>query len=208
MQVTSTLFTHIPSSSNIQFEIILKLFEYLIIENETILSSNFDIMRTVLRLEFENINNVIRKYHVEDPVKRIKLILKKGISHQNSIVVFYYLCQMKSLLIDNQNLLLLISIDGSSDQIILVRDITQTMFEICEKFRSIRKDIQLLCSECIGIIGAIDPSKISFLTTSQGFNNCTNELDIFQLEENQIKFVCSFLQDLLIPSFRSSENTQ
>lgn len=187
------------------------ILEYLIVDNERHFYSQLptiDMLPTSDAVPaFQNVNAVLGKYANNSGapntglVNSLFLLCKEGLMHKNALVV------MKSL----NSLKVQLKYHGESIQRRpelesgrLTSEMMQTLLYVCHRFGGVAVEIQLLSCECIGLIGAVDPSQVYYNKKKEGFPIF---LDPFQSPEDTVEFVCHFIEHHLTPAFCGAQST-
>lgn len=181
------------------------IIDYMIVENEMSLSSYFSAVPSLSEYAYlARASQVIQKYHKDMSLeKNLEICLYSGIRHDNAMVTHQSLLKLRRLLEENEDHIY--SYFKAEELNHLAVPLIQVLFETIKRYNGSRSDIQVLCCECIGIIGAIDPARV--LTSKPIESNSEALLDNFQNEEDTIQFVCSFIEKRLTPVFRSTQST-
>lgn len=81
-----------------------------------------------------------------------------------------------------------------------LQGLLQGLFSASVKFYSISSEISTLCTECIGILGAVDPERLR----NMKIDKLNNELIALVSDTDILNFITIILQQHLVPSFRSA----
>lgn len=180
----------------------IKLFEYLLHDVRPVMES---IIKTrgvpslsSLYPDLSDINNEICAIHRNvQPLTQLRQLLRR-LSDENVYIVKQSLQEIRELLVSDHDSIK-INIDHQSSQAIL-RKLVGALLNIPNQFQDHTGDISLLCTQCIGFLGAIDPSKVDFKLEdpySVIYNN-------FETAKESVRFVIYFLEIYLIRCFQSS----
>ncbi|KAK9456764.1 hypothetical protein V1511DRAFT_456314 [Dipodascopsis uninucleata] len=122
--------------------------------------------------------------------------------HENFAVVHEALLELRMCLIENQ--LSFYSSPELSSPDNLIYSLMTTLLSVCHRFSSTKKEIVRLASECLGLIGALDPTKIEDKSDKQDILLHYN----FESKKENINFVLVFLEMYVVPAFRASTETK
>ncbi|KAK9244664.1 hypothetical protein V1506DRAFT_540841 [Lipomyces tetrasporus] len=122
--------------------------------------------------------------------------------HENFSVVHEALLELRSFLIERQFSLYSMSLLNSPDA--NITDIFQTLLIACHRYADSKIEIAKLAAECIGWLGSPDASKLNDHSDVQGTVVVYN----FEEDAENIHFVLTFLDQYLVPAFRSSTDTK
>lgn len=84
-----------------------------------------------------------------------------------------------------------------------VADLTRALLDTSVKYHS-TNTVTLLCGQCLGWIGCLDPSKIETIREKKLMVVSSN----FTLVEDTIDFILFFLEHVLVPAFLSANTTR
>ncbi|KAF3827192.1 hypothetical protein GH733_002678 [Mirounga leonina] len=155
---------------HIQPEETAAIFHYLIIENRDAVQ---DFLHEIYFLpdhpELKKIKAVLQEYRKEtsestDLQTTLQLSMK-AIQHENVDVRIHALTSLKETLYKNQEKLIKYATDSETVEPVISQLVT-VLLKGCQDANS---QARLLCGECLGELGAIDPGRLDFSTTeSQG----------------------------------------
>jgi serine/threonine-protein kinase ATR len=104
---------------------------------------------------------------------------------------------MKVILEQNQELVHSFVLGETIDP--LAKDLVKTLLNTCTSYSGVSLSIQQLCAECLGVLGAIDPSRLIILQE----DSADITLSDFQDRGETIDFVCKLIERRLATSFRA-----
>ncbi|KAL1781523.1 serine serine/threonine-protein kinase ATR [Sigmodon hispidus] len=142
------------------------IFHYLIIENRDAVQ---DFLHEIYFLpdhpELEKIKAVLQEYRKEtsestDLQTTLQLSMK-AIQHENVDVRIHALTSLKETLYKNQEKLIKYATDSETVEPV----ISQLVTVILKGCQDANSQARLLCGECLGELGAIDPGRLDFSTT-------------------------------------------
>ena len=141
-------------------------------------------------------NQAICQEKSENPVLAIRETILK-LRSENDIVVETILYYLHDQLHEAQALLVhyLRSEDPKSN---ILSSILESIFYVMRKYVPGNKKISRLCAECVGVIGAIDPSRLS-IQIEEEYPFCED----FENQEDRLSFVVFLINNLGL-SYRSS----
>lgn len=133
------------------------------------------------------------------PLGQLKLLLKRGLD-DNIYIVRQTVQEISEFLIKEQECIKQSLATESSRTII--SSLLRLLLNIPNKFQNTNSDIAYLCSQCIGFLGAIDPSKVDVGDDTPRFLVIHNYDDA----RESIKFVLHFVEHHLLKGFEASTN--
>lgn len=206
-QITAVLLKSLPSFTFPQKIQVSKIMEYIIITNEETLKKFFPALPEFPDEEFFiDVNHIIKSSYTKiKPYDRIELLLSYGVRHENALVAHQALVQLRSILENFQGGFHSFVLSETVDDIV-VKTI-QNLLETCRRFNGIRTDIQILCCECLGMIGAVDPGRMSLSVLSPSHVSQNLKFDKFQTTLEKLEFITWFMEKHLEPALTSTQNT-
>ncbi|XP_008156798.2 serine/threonine-protein kinase ATR [Eptesicus fuscus] len=142
------------------------IFHYLIIENrDAVQDFLHEIYFLPDHLELKKIKAVLQEYRKEtsestDLQTTLQLSMK-AIQHENVDVRIHALTSLKETLYKNQEKLIKYATDSETVEPVISQLVT-VLLKGCQDANS---QARLLCGECLGELGAIDPGRLDFSTT-------------------------------------------
>ncbi|KAJ3103331.1 hypothetical protein HDU97_010236 [Phlyctochytrium planicorne] len=202
-QVTAVLLKQYPEYSANERSILLDICSFLFIQNGKSLQIYFYTLCPFPELEeFEAIRQSLDRLRSSlSVVDRLKAILK-GVSNENPDVTEGSLKELKLVLLRHETFLQSKILAEALSQPII--EMISCLLETCRRYNGSRPDIQLSCCECLGIIGAADPARISLEFPT----NKDPTLDTFASFESTVKFACRLIEKQLAPAFKSAQSTK
>ncbi|XP_003416220.1 serine/threonine-protein kinase ATR isoform X1 [Loxodonta africana] len=142
------------------------IFHYLIIENRDAVQ---DFLHEIYFLpdhpELETIKAVLQEYRKETSestnLQTTLQLSMKAIQHENVDVRIHALTSLKETLYKNQEKLIKYATDSETVEPVISQLVT-VLLKGCQDANS---QARLLCGECLGELGAIDPGRLDFSTT-------------------------------------------
>ncbi|KAJ3291727.1 serine/threonine-protein kinase M1 [Borealophlyctis nickersoniae] len=192
-----------------QLTVALEIFGYLYMDKGAELASHIsDICLLPESPECERLNSVIKELCGQRTLAtRIEHLLK-NVPHDNVTVCRRALLELRLLMQLNQETFHAMILAESVDAI--VHQTLRVLLETCRKHNGTGVDIQILCCECIGILGAPDPARLDMPLRTDGSANQLAMLswDDFDSFEEAVNFVCDLIERHLAPAFLSAHSTK
>jgi len=181
-----------------------KIFKYLVIDQ-------FDPLKEHLQQicflpsypEFKDVNDVLHreqsKLSIGDKIENVL----KGVSHENGNVTKQSLLDLKSILQTEKeriygNLLSKVT-DKTGSKIISI------LLETSRRYNGSDHDIQRIASECLGILGALDPDRVDVKTPA---NKRSLYIDELSSSNGVFEFVRILILHHFVPGFRSAKSSK
>ncbi|RKO92350.1 hypothetical protein BDK51DRAFT_26198, partial [Blyttiomyces helicus] len=200
------------------------IFEHLYIQNGPALASSLSVLCLLPSVpDFAHLNEAVKKakaaavakeaagspgsLRTRDPMDDIGELLA-GAAHDNVAVCRRALVELRHTLEENRDALRASVLSESVDP--TVNDAVRVLLETCRRFKGTGMDIQLLCCECLGILGAVDPDRLDVVVCSADAaaataNGAGGDLSSF---DGVVDFACMLIERQLAPAFRSAHNTK
>ncbi|ODQ64945.1 hypothetical protein NADFUDRAFT_4642, partial [Nadsonia fulvescens var. elongata DSM 6958] len=158
---------------------------------------NFASLNTVTDLDEVNKRLLsIMKISEDRPVEILYFILQRT-QNDNIYNIRRTLLDLKSFLITEQAYVQAALLDSNPA---IISQAIQYLLRVAHKFNSSKTDIPVLCSECLGLIGAVDSGKIRI---SKSRNDLIIRSNFEDPSEGE-KFIKELLENYLVKTFRSS----
>ncbi|KAF3934400.1 hypothetical protein ABW20_dc0109945 [Dactylellina cionopaga] len=151
--------------------------------------------------EFEEHENNLSSFRKGDLKERLRILATRS-SHENPLVVEQALLELKEYLETNEQFIRNITNDEIPDSIIA--DVIRSLLDACVKHGSSQNLIARLSSECLGVIGAVDPNRIEKSRKSDDLMILHN----FEKTEESIQFAHFLLEHHLVKAFLSATDTR
>jgi tetratricopeptide (TPR) repeat protein len=147
------------------------------------------------------------KVHVErlnaaDTFQSQLIDILELIAHENNTVVLNSLQRLEEILQKNQLEILERLMGDAVDK--LLRTIIQKLCIIVHKHNRVESEIGLAACRCLGIIGAVDPTKLDLSIRIHSMFGPQVDLSHF---EGALNFVCSLIEHYLAPSFKATQDS-
>ncbi|KAF4984272.1 hypothetical protein FZEAL_484 [Fusarium zealandicum] len=124
------------------------------------------------------------------------------INHENSGVVGQALTELVPYLQKNQAALYTSAVGQQSD--VIMAALMRSLLDCACKYCGAPGDIARLCTEAVGLIGCLDPSKIETVREQRSIVILNN----FESSEETIDFVLFLLEEVLVPAFLSTTDVK
>ncbi|KAI8929063.1 hypothetical protein BC831DRAFT_33247 [Entophlyctis helioformis] len=125
------------------------------------------------------------------------------LSNENAVVVECALERLRELLAHHGADVHTSVLDERPNPV--VRDIVQQLFETTRRYNGISDTIPRLCCECLGTMGAPDPTRVSVVMAAQGDFGPKWDLESM---DDAVAFGCLLIEKLLAPSYRSTHSAK
>ncbi|OLL26574.1 Protein kinase rad3 [Neolecta irregularis DAH-3] len=122
--------------------------------------------------------------------------------HENISVCTQSLIELQAMLDVHENWLQCLILADKCDGLVI--QLVRQLLDTCAKYRGLSVEITILCGECLGIVGAIDPSRLEISQSIADLVVLTN----FQDAEESIGYTISLLDIHLVSAFRASLDTK
>ncbi|KAF9435330.1 serine/threonine-protein kinase M1 [Entomortierella beljakovae] len=178
----------------------LEILEYFIIlQQEKLRSVLPDIGILPALAEFAEMNNVIKtaksKANFEQQLQR--LIERSG--NENADLAEQALFELREFLLVNDQSILALSVSKEQQLNLIMRDLIRALLSGIGRFRGLDAPVPRRCVECLGVIGAIDPAKLSSMRLVPSPPTHTNFADFDEAKN----FVCEMIEIQLVGKTRS-----
>ncbi|KAL1916083.1 uncharacterized protein VTP21DRAFT_6087 [Calcarisporiella thermophila] len=201
-QIIAILLKVFPDCTPSQSQEIVNIFEHLIIKNGRRMKNFFpDVgvlpdypelapFRTVLRAAQDKL----------DQMERLQRLLRR-VAHENPILSQNALVELKNLLEEQQEHLCQRMLAETVDPV--VSELIRVLLESFSRYDGNNADIQRLCSECLGIVGAVDPGRLDISISEEKIVVLSNFTD----REESVEYACKVIEKQLVGAFRSARTT-
>ncbi|KAF9291903.1 serine/threonine-protein kinase M1 [Mortierella alpina] len=199
VHVTHALMKVHPFSNAQERSIELELLQYLIIQSQDALR---DVLPDVGSLpnipEFEEMNRILNASKSQLGLDTQLRRLIQRANNDSSELAEQALVELRGLLMANETRILSMAAKGG-EQSSVVSELIHGLLSGIGRFRGLDAPVPRLCADCLGIIGAVDPAKVSspgLVTNSQIPTNFND------LEEAK-DFVCRLIEVQLVGQTRT-----
>ncbi|TPX68250.1 hypothetical protein SpCBS45565_g03305 [Spizellomyces sp. 'palustris'] len=191
-----------------QMSQVIAILEYLLVRNaETFASVLAGICPLPDIPDFGRFNVILKEYQGSMAFLQQISLLLPVISDDNASVSRRALQELRKVLIDGAEELHVCILAETVD--VRISQTVRTLLEACRRYNGSDLDIQRLCCECLGAIGATDPSRLDVVITG---DTCTsaalNSAGDFSSFEQAVSFACSLIERRLAPACRSTRDTK
>ncbi|KAJ3091648.1 serine/threonine-protein kinase M1 [Quaeritorhiza haematococci] len=204
-QVAVILLRLHPHYTRYQLDCVIKIFRYLIIENAAQLAPHFgDLCQFPPVPDFEDIRRTIAvsqgKNKEKSPTFQLRRLLK-SVAHENATVCQQALSELFDYLEAHQDFFCTQILAEAADPVI--SETVQVLLDTSKKYNGTRADIQMTCCECLGVLGAADPSRLDVNIVKESQIVLNN----FAGNDESRQFVCQFIEQWLAPAYRAASST-
>ena len=152
---------------------------------------------------------LLKKFEIElsrlkaqlDPKHQFQAFVKRCQS-ENVTVVSRALAELHNYLLVNQNFVHTSAVSEQPDSVIA--SLVHSLLVASLKFSEIKPEASITAAKCLGMIGALDPTKVELPKE----NKDILVLSDFTIPEETINFVIFFLQEVLVKTFLSTTDTR
>ncbi|KAI8818829.1 uncharacterized protein EV422DRAFT_536978 [Fimicolochytrium jonesii] len=89
-----------------------------------------------------------------------------------------------------------------------IKETIRILLQVCRRYNGVDEEIQNLCCEALGVLGAIDPSRLNLLMTTEGVGQGLGPHGDFESMEQAIIFVIAVIESKLAPACRATHDTK
>lgn len=148
-------------------------------------------------------SEICRLKEHEQPEALLRAFAKR-LSNENISIVAQTLQELTSWLEEGQAFIHETTISDNQQQKAAVAIIVRALLDVCTRDTSQDASVVDLCSQCIGIIGCLDPNKIE----SHSMKRQILVLSNFENAVEIVEWVAVMFEDVLVPAFRSATNAR
>jgi len=149
--------------------------------------------------EFEAMNNVLRSVKSQGTLEQQLQRLIERIGNENSELAEQAVIELRTLLLANNDWLLSMATTKEKNAPLVLCDLIKSLFSGISRFRGLDGPVPRRSIECLGIIGAIDPAKLSEMRLIPAPPVHTNFSDLEEAKD----FVCRLIEVQLVGKTRS-----
>ncbi|CAA0406623.1 unnamed protein product [Arabidopsis thaliana] len=180
---------------------VVKILEELVLKNRDIVKEHiceFPLLPSIPSLG--ELNNAIQEARGLMSLKDQLRDIVNGMKHENLNVRYMVACELSKLLYNrNEDVAALIAGELVSDMEILSSLITYLLQGCAEESRTtVGQRLKLVCADCLGAIGAIDPAKVRVASCSRFKIQCSDDDLIFELIHKHLARAFRAAQDTII----------
>lgn len=122
--------------------------------------------------------------------------------NENGAVVEQALFELSAFLQLEQSFIHTTAMSEQPD--VVVSELMRSLLDACVQYKNTESSISRLSAECLGIIGAVDPSKVDAPRASKQITVLQN----FELAEESLDFVTFLLEHRLVKAFLAATDTK
>ncbi|KAG0002584.1 serine/threonine-protein kinase M1, partial [Entomortierella chlamydospora] len=199
--IVQTLTKRYPNSNKKEQAIELGILEYLIIHEgkEALRTCLLDVGTLPDLTEFAEMNRILKAVKAEDGLeKQLRRLIQRS-GNENAELAEQALLELREILLANDRAILDLATTKERQVEPVMRDLIQALLSGIGRFRGLDAPVPRRCVECIGIIGAIDPAKLSTMRLIPAPPTHTNFADL----EEAKNFVCEMIEVQLVGKTRS-----
>ncbi|KAI7827529.1 hypothetical protein BC939DRAFT_394939 [Gamsiella multidivaricata] len=198
--VVHTMIKYYPSSNEKERAVELEILQFLILQLQVELGAVLPDVRYLPDLpEFEEMNRVLKevktRFEFEPQLKR----LIDRSADERAELAEQAILELREFLLAHEHQLLEMTTTKDKDVAPIVNDLIRALLSGIGRFRGLDAPVPRRCIECLGIIGAVDPAKLStmrLIPTPPGHTN-------FNDPEEAKNFVCRLIEVQLVGRTRS-----
>ncbi|KAJ0089365.1 hypothetical protein Patl1_32854 [Pistacia atlantica] len=163
---------------------VVKILEELVLKNKAILKQHiheFPLLPSIPALT--EVNRAIQEARGSMTLKDQLRDVVDGLNHENLNVRYMVVCELSKLLkLRNENVTTLINGETGSDMDVLSSLITSLLRGCAEESRTtVGQRLKLVCVDCLGALGAVDPAKVKGFPCQRFKIECSDDDLIFEL---------------------------
>ncbi|KAL5856184.1 hypothetical protein ACOSQ3_006018 [Xanthoceras sorbifolium] len=163
---------------------VVKILEELVLKNRAILKQHiheFPLLPTIPALT--EVNKAIQEARGSMTLKDQLRDAVDGLNHENLNVRYMVVCELSKLLkLRREDVTALINGEAGSDMDVLSSLITSLLRGCAEESRtSVGQRLKLVCADCLGALGAVDPAKVKVFSCQRFKIECSDDDLIFEL---------------------------
>ncbi|XP_010416834.1 PREDICTED: serine/threonine-protein kinase ATR [Camelina sativa] len=186
---------------HVHLEEVVNILEELVLKNRDILKQRiceFPLLPSIPSLG--ELNNAIQEARGLMSLKDQFRDIVNGMKHENLNVRYMVACELSKLLYHrNEDVAALIAGELVSDMEIVNSLITSLLQGCAEESRTtVGQRFKLVCADCLGAIGAIDPAKVRVASCSRFKIQCSDDDLIFELIHKHLARAFRAAQDTII----------
>ncbi|KAF9155074.1 serine/threonine-protein kinase M1 [Linnemannia schmuckeri] len=188
------------NSNKAEQEIIFNILDHLLVQSQ-------DKLRLVLPdvgalptiPDFEQMNNILQSAKTANGFEQQLQGLTDRLGSEDSELARQAVVELREFLMANEERLLTMATSEDQELNELLSNLVLTLLSEISRFRGLDAPVPMVCAECLGIIGAIDPDRISGRRANM---TTTVYANLNDLEEAR-NFVCELIAVQLVGKSRS-----
>ncbi|MBA0591826.1 hypothetical protein Gorai_008822, partial [Gossypium raimondii] len=163
---------------------VVEILEELVLKNRVILKEHiheFPLLPSILALT--EVNKAIQEARGAMTLKNQLRDVVAGLNHENLNVRYMVVTELSKLLkLRKEDVAALVNGEGGSDMDILSSLITSLLRGCAEESRTVvGQRLKLICADCLGALGAVDPAKLRNVSCQRFKIQCSDDDLIFEL---------------------------
>ncbi|GLI80066.1 serine/threonine-protein kinase M1 [Penicillium ochrochloron] len=180
-----------------------QLIDHILTNQPNLVRDTFNTMPSLASIpELAAFETKISELRAEMDVRSRFLALIRRCQSENSTVVEQALKELMPFLSDNEEFLHVSVLSEQPDPV--VAHLTRALLDCCVKFSTNSDSITLLSSQCLGLVGCLDPNRVETIKEKKDILVLSN----FDRMEETVEFILFFLQHVLVEAFLSASNTR
>ncbi|KAI3710823.1 hypothetical protein L2E82_40617 [Cichorium intybus] len=163
---------------------IVKIFEELVFENKSVLKQHICEFPPLPNIPpLAEVNRVIEEARGAMTLKDQLRDIVAGLNHENLNVRYMVACELSKLLrFKREDVTVMVNGEGDSDMDVLSSLITSLLRGCAEESRTVvGQRLKLVCADCLGSLGAVDPAKVKGFSNQRFKIACSDDDLIFEL---------------------------
>ncbi|CAL1372888.1 unnamed protein product [Linum trigynum] len=171
-------------SSSMQLNTVVNILEELVLKNRIVLKHHlreFPLLPSIPLLK--DVNTAIQEARGSLTLKDQLRIVSEGLDHENLNVRYMAVCELSKFLnIRREDITALITGEVTADMDVLSSLITSLLRGCAEESRTVvGQRLKLVCADCLGALGAVDPAKVKSSPSIRFTIECSDDDLIFEL---------------------------
>ncbi|KAL5713935.1 non-specific serine/threonine protein kinase [Ranunculus cassubicifolius] len=171
-------------NSSSQLNKVVEILEELVVENMSLLKLHFrelPLLPTIPILH--KVNDVIQEARGSMNLREQLRDFVNGLNHESLNVRYMVASELSKLLnLRREDVTTLIAVEGHADLDVLSSLITSLLSGCSEESRStVGQRLKLVCADCLGALGAVDPAKVKGVPCQRFKIECSDDDLIFEL---------------------------
>lgn len=180
-----------------------QLIDHILTNQPNLVRDTFNTMPSLASIpELAAFETKISELRAEMDVRSRFLALIRRCQSENSTVVEQALKELMPFLSENEEFLHVSVLSEQPDPV--VAQLTRALLDCCVKFNTNSDSITLLSSQCLGLVGCLDPNRVETIKEKKDILVLSN----FDRMEETVEFILFFLQHVLVEAFLSASNTR
>jgi serine/threonine-protein kinase ATR len=180
-----------------------QLIDHILTTHPNLVRDTFNTMPSLASIpEMAPFEAKINELRAQMDVRSQFLALIRRCQSENATVVEQALEELLPFLSGNEEFLHVSVLSEQPDPVIA--QLTRVLLDCCVKFNTSSDSITLLSSQCLGLVGCLDPNRVETVKEKRDILVLSN----FDRMEDTVEFVLFFLQHVLVEAFLSASNTR